>query len=66
VATLEKILVDWATDKEFFSFQGNEIFSIFKNAFDKYTINKSSMLRYASRKEKRANIAEMINTVNRQ
>jgi DNA-binding Lrp family transcriptional regulator len=66
VATLEKILVDWATDKEFFPFQGNEIFSIFNNAFDKYTINKSSMLRYASRKEKRDNIAEIINAVNRQ
>lgn len=66
VATLEKILVDWATDKEFFPFQGNEIFSIYESAFDKYTLNESSMLRYAARKEKRANIEEIINTIKRQ
>ena len=63
VASLEKILVDLATDKEFFPFQGNEIFSIYDNAFEKYTINESSMLRYAARKEKRTNIAEIIYTI---
>ena len=52
VASLEKILVDIATDKEFFPFQGNEIFSIYGSAFEKYTINESAMLRYAARKEK--------------
>jgi len=66
VAALEKILVDLATDKEFFSFQGNEIFSIYSNAFEKYTINESSMLRYGARKEKRANIKEIINSIKRQ
>jgi len=66
VASLEKILVDLATDKVFFPFQGNEIFSIYHTAFEKYTINKSSMLRYAARKEKRAAIQEIINSINRQ
>lgn len=66
VARLEKILVDLATDKEFFPFQGNEIFSIYENAFEKYTINESSMLRYAARKEKRENVKEIINTIKRQ
>jgi len=66
IASLEKILVDLATDKEFFPFQGNEIFTIYENAFDKYTINESSMLRYASRKEKREDIKEIINTIKRQ
>ena len=66
VASLEKILVDFATDKEFFPFQGNEIFSIYENAFEKYTINESSMLRYASRKEKKEKIKEIINTIKRQ
>jgi len=66
VAELEKILVDLATDKEFFPFQGNEIFSIYENAFEKYTINESTMLRYAARKEKRENIKEIINTIKRQ
>ena len=66
VATLEKILVDLATDKEFFPFQGNEILAIYENAFEKYTINESSMLRYAARKEKRENIKEIIKTIKRQ
>jgi hypothetical protein len=66
VATLEKILVDLATDKEFFPFQGNEIFTIYENAFEKYTINESSMLRYAARKEKKEKIKEIINAIKRQ
>ena len=66
VATLEKILVDLATDKEFFPIQGNEIFTIYENAFEKYTINESSMLRYAARKEKRENIKEIIKTIKQQ
>jgi DNA-binding Lrp family transcriptional regulator len=66
VASLEKILVDWATDKEFLPFQGNEIFSIYESAFDKYTLNESSMLRYAARKDKRANISKIIQTIKRQ
>jgi hypothetical protein len=66
VASLEKILVDLATDKEFFPFQGNEIFSIYENAFEKYTLNESSMLRYAARKEKRTNITEIIKSIKRQ
>ena len=65
VATLEKILVDLATDKEFFPFQGNEILTIYENAFEKYTINESSMLRYATRKEKRGVIEEIIKTIKR-
>ena len=36
IASLEKILVDLATDKEFLPFQGNEIFSIYENAFKFY------------------------------
>ena len=63
VATLEKILVDLATDKEFFSFQGNEILTIYENAFKKFTINESAMLRYAARKEKRETINKIIKTI---
>ena len=66
VAALEKLLVDWATDKEFFSFQENEIFFIYSNAFEKYTINESSMLCYAARKEKRNKIKELINSIKQQ
>lgn len=62
VASLEKILVDLYCDKEFSPFQGNEIYHIYKNAFNDYTINESTMLRYASRKEKKAEIEAVINS----
>lgn len=65
VASLEKILVDLYSDKEFLPFRGNEIYHIYKNAFDSYTINESSMLRYASRKEKRAEIKNIIDSIKR-
>ncbi|MDR3187945.1 MAG: hypothetical protein LBT94_02005 [Prevotellaceae bacterium] len=66
VATLEKMLVDLATDREFISFQGNEIYTIFEAAFEKYTVNQNTLLRYASRKHKKEEIEKIIATINRQ
>ncbi|KAA6325282.1 hypothetical protein EZS27_025484 [termite gut metagenome] len=66
IVILEKLLVDLCTDKEFISFQGNEIYHIYENAFDKYTINQQTMLRYAGRKTKREEIAKILKTINRQ
>jgi DNA-binding Lrp family transcriptional regulator len=64
-ATLEKILVDLAVDKEFMLFQGSEIYAIFESVFEQYTINQNTLLRYASRKNKRKEIEKII-TINRQ
>jgi hypothetical protein len=61
--TLEKILVDIYSDKVLDFFQGNELSLIFKNAFTSYTIHMERLLRYASRKEKRAAISEFIQTI---
>ncbi len=66
VATLEKILVDIAVDKEFIAFQGYEILHIYRTAFKQYTINENTMLRYAGRKGKRAKIATLIQSIKRQ
>jgi hypothetical protein len=66
VATLEKILVDLATDDEFISFQGNEIHTIFYTASQKYTLNRNTMLRYAARKHKREEIEKLLETIKRQ
>ena len=63
VATLEKILVDLATDNEFITFQGNEIHTIFRTALQKYTLNRNTMLRYASRKHKREEIEKLLETI---
>lgn len=52
--TIEKMLVDIFSDDIVFSAQqGAEMQTIFKNAFDKYTINQSNMLRYADRRRKK-------------
>ncbi len=51
-ASLEKIMVDIFCDQEFSFLQGAELFTIYKNAFDKYTINRTKLLRYVSRKGK--------------
>ena len=64
--TLEKILVDLFSDKEFVSFQGSEIYSIFSNAIELYTVNESALLRYASRKKEKDKIQDLLNTIKRQ
>ncbi len=61
--TIEKLLVDLFSDKEFDFLQGYELTHIFTNAFSKYTINLDKLLRYASRKEKRTVIADYIKTI---
>ena len=64
-ATLEKILVDLAVDKEFMLFQGSEIYTIFESAMEQYTINQNTLLRYAARKNKKEYIKKII-AINRQ
>ncbi|MCL1942325.1 MAG: hypothetical protein FWF54_02065 [Candidatus Azobacteroides sp.] len=64
-ATLEKMLVDLAVDKEFMPFQGSEIYAIFESAMEQYTINQNTLLRYAARKNKKEEIKKII-TINRQ
>lgn len=46
-----KILVDILVDEnKYYVYQGRELSSIFENAFDTFTINQDSMLRYAGRR----------------
>ena len=58
--TIEKMLVDLYSDIEFEYLQGNELLFIFENAFNKYTVNESKLLRYANRKGKKAKILNLI------
>jgi hypothetical protein len=52
--TLEKMLVDIFCDEVLFAAQqGSEMQTIFRNAFDSYTINENKMLRYADRRRKK-------------
>jgi hypothetical protein len=52
--TLEKMLVDiFCDDVLFAAQQGSEMQTIFRNAFESYTINENKMLRYADRRRKK-------------
>jgi len=60
-ATIEKILVDIYCDKIIYStFQGYEMKNIFYNAFNNYTININTLLRYAQRRGKKYEIEQYI------
>lgn len=55
--TIEKILVDIFADNTIFStFQGNEMRNIFIAALEKYTVNMSTLRRYAYRRGKKEEI----------
>lgn len=61
MATMEKILVDIYCDKTLhFAYQGHEMRRIFENCFELMPINTTKLLRYASRRGKTEEMAEMI------
>lgn len=52
--TVEKLLVDIFCDEIVFAAQqGGEMQTIFRNAFEKYSINENKMIRYADRRGKK-------------
>ncbi len=62
--TIEKLLVDIFSDTIIFSAQqGAELRTIFQEAFNKYTVNHSKMLRYASRRRKKESFQEYLSTI---
>lgn len=63
MASLEKILVDFAIDR-LFPFQETEIVDIYTNAIDSYAVNSSRMLRYAGRRGRRNIIEEILDEIN--
>ena len=64
VPTLEKILVDASGDKEMNVAQGSELYTIFENAFSMHNVNRSRLLRYAARRNRKDNILKIIKTQN--
>jgi len=62
--TLEKMLADLFADGEFGYLQGQELLVVFQNAWDRYSINTSKLLRYAARKGQRQEIQEFLETNN--
>lgn len=63
-ATLEKMLVDVFCDTVTFSaYQGSERSTIFKEAFEKYTVNRNKLLRYADRRGKKTDISAYLESL---
>ncbi|MBI9069725.1 MAG: hypothetical protein JEZ09_20680 [Salinivirgaceae bacterium] len=61
--SIEKLLIDIFCDDIIFSAQqGAEMRTIFNEAFSKYTINQSKMLRYASRRRKKEVFQEYLSS----
>jgi len=62
--TIEKMLVDVFCDTVILDAQqGAEREKIFKEAFEKYTVNENKMLRYADRRRKKKEFLNYINTI---
>lgn len=64
VPTLEKMLVDAVSDKELQHLQGNELYTIYSNAFSGYEIKTPRLLRYAARRNRKQKVEQIINTIN--
>lgn len=52
IASLEKLLVDTLIEKDLFASQQNELDNIFKSAFERYTLNRNKLNRYARRRNR--------------
>ena len=64
--TIEKLLVDIFCDEIIFAGQqGKEMQTIFRNAFEKYSINENKMLRYADRRGKKEDFNIYLNKISK-
>ncbi|MCD8203131.1 MAG: type IV toxin-antitoxin system AbiEi family antitoxin domain-containing protein [Prevotella sp.] len=61
--TLEKMLVDAVADKELQHLQGNELFTLYSNAFSDYRIKKTRLLRYASRRNRKDKVLQILKAI---
>lgn len=61
--TIEKILVDVISDSDFTPWQDYESLRLYETAFDRYNINNSKLLRYASRRGKAEEVKQTIEDI---
>jgi hypothetical protein len=59
---IEKILVDIVGDVEFSFLQGVETNYVYNTIFEKHNVNKNKLLRYASRRGRKAIVEELLKT----
>lgn len=61
--TIEKILVDIVSDKEFDYAGGAELYHIYSNVFESVDVNRKKLLRYASRRNKKDRIEQILKSI---
>ena len=59
-----EIIDIFCNDIIFSAYQGNEMKTIYKNAFSKYAINESKLLRYANRRGKKEELKNYLKLIN--
>lgn len=64
VPTIEKILVDIIGDVEFSYLQGAELYSVYSAIFEQYDINMSKLFRYATRRNRKQEVIQILNINN--
>ena len=63
VPRIEKILVDLAGDNELFLASGSETYNIYEFARERNNVNMSKLLRYASRRNRKEKVEQIINSI---
>jgi len=61
--TIEKILVDIIGDIEFSFLQGSEINHVYTTIFERHSINKNKLLRYATRRGRKEKVEQLLNCI---
>jgi len=64
VPRIEKILVDLVGDNELFFAGGSETYNIYEFARERNNVNMSKLLRYASRRNRKDKVEQIINSIN--
>lgn len=59
--TIEKILVDIVGDIEFSFLQGTEINYVYTTVFERHSLNKNKLLRYATRRGRKEEVEQLLN-----
>jgi len=58
---IEKILVDMVANVEFSFLQGSELHHVYSTVFERHNINKSKLLRYATRRGRKEEVLKLLN-----
>jgi hypothetical protein len=63
IPTVEKILVDVIGDVDFEFMQGAELHRFYQNVLEKCAVNKKKILRYASRRNRKKEVEQLLNEI---